>query len=499
MTSDRYSERARTLRHLADLRSGSDDPLALDRCLRLVVGDDALASRSGQLLVVTIVNLAARLCDRVDLRTDAAVPIGSARLLVGSDRIDGSSLVALAQRIWAGSYTASSSEPVDVTVGIGAVDEPVDLGVGVDSAGAAVVRRGAVQPIEVDDAPIAALVSAALGIAQASKLLYPTLLAGRVDDVVRLARGPFGALLDSPAPRIPGGTVVAGIGAIGSATLYALLAADAAGSIVITDPDVVRDRDLTRYVLFDNSHLEKRKVDAAADLAAGTPLTVDPHPCPLGTYLDEQPSRRLEARLVLSLVDSYEQRHNIAAELPMRILNAGTADRDLTVSDHGFADRSACLGCLYPPRRLDVDRVAVIARELRLEPDEVRRRELSKEPMTLDTVRAIARSQGRDATAYDEFADDPLDSFYRRVCGTTAISVDRSGETFAPIAFLPALAGFLVASALLVEGVDHRHFRLDAFDGLATPRRRTLPVRPDCDLCGRDALVATYRQKWGVR
>lgn len=499
MSADRYGERTRTLRHLADLRSSSPGRLDLDRRLRLVIGDDALASRAGQLLAVTTMSLASRLCDRIDLQVGSADAVGSARLLLASERIDGPSLIALAERIWAGSFSASGSGPVDVTLGIGAVAERVDLGAGVDAYGAAVVRRSAAVPIEAGDAPVAALVSAAISVAQMSKLLYPAVLSGRVDDLVRFDRGPLGAPLDTPRPVVPPGTVMAGVGAIGSATFYALLAAGASGSITITDPDLVRDRDLTRYVLFDGRHLDRPKVEAATVLAAGTPLMVHPHRLVLAEYLNEAPDRRLHTELVLSLVDSYEQRHAVARELPRRILNAGTADHDMTVSEHGCGDGDACLACLYPPRAVDVDRVAVIARELRLDADEVRRRELSKEPMTLDTVRAIAREHGQDDSAYDEFADDPLDSFYRRICGTTAILTDRSGETFAPIAFLPALAGFLVASALLTGARWSRYFRIDAFDGLTTPLRRTVPPRPDCDLCGRSAIVAAYRHKWNVQ
>jgi molybdopterin/thiamine biosynthesis adenylyltransferase len=496
VTSDRYTERARTFAHLAALNEAQVGTLTANRVLRVIVGPDALATRAGRLLVITATNLAARLCDRIDFSLGVTAVTGGARVLLGDDRLNAESLIALATRIWKGGFTASADVSADVVVGIGTVTERVDLGLGVDADGAAVVRRGLAVPIARPEAAITAIITAAIGVAQASKLLYPTVLKGRVDDLVRLELGPFGGPIDPLSPRIFGRPVLAGVGAIGSAFLFALIAADARGDIVLVDPDGVKDRDLVRYVLFDERHLDNSKVDVAAALVRAVGMEADPHQAVLGTYLEEDPGRRLSAELVLSLVDSYEQRRSIARELPHRILNAATADRDLTVSRHHVADGYACLTCLYPTRDIDISRDAVIARDLRLDVAEVRQRLLSKRPLSLDDVRSIAIAQGKDSAAYDEYAGDPLDSFYHRTCGTSAVEIDRAGEVFAPITFLPALAGFLVASALLSESSEHRHFRLDAFDGLRTARRRSLPIRPACELCAVPEIVSAYRAKW---
>lgn len=496
MTTDRYTERTRTFAHLAELNEAQVATVTANRVLRVIVGPDALSTRAGQLLVTTATNLAARLCDRIDFSIGATTVAGGARVLLGDDRLNGESLIGLATRIWKGHFTAGADLSADVVVGIGAVTERVDLGLGVDPDGAAVVRRGLAVPIAKPDAAIAAIVAAAIGVAQTSKLLYPTILRGRVDDLVRLEFGPFGGPLDPPGRLIPGRPILAGVGAIGSAFLYALIAAEAHADIILLDPDVIKDRDLVRYVLFDERHLSCAKVDAAVALVRAVGITTDPHQSVLSAYLEEDPGRRPNAELVLSLVDSYEQRRSIAGELPNRVLNAGTADRDFTVSRHGVADGYACLTCLYPPREIDVSREAVIARELRLDAAEVHERLLSKQPLSLDDVRSIASAQGKDPAAYDEYTGDPLDSFYHRTCGTSAVGVDRAGEVFAPITFLPALAGFLVASASMSESPEHRNFRLDTFDGLRTPRHRSLPPRPACELCGVPEFVSAYRAKW---
>jgi molybdopterin/thiamine biosynthesis adenylyltransferase len=499
MATDRYTERARTFAHLAELADAPGATISTRPVLRIAVGADALATRAGQLLAITTTNLGARLCDQIDFAIGAANVGGGVLALLGNDSLGAESLIALADRIWKGTYTASSDVRPDLVIGIGAVMEPVDLGLGIDPDGAAVVMRARAVPIARPDAAIAAMVGAAVGVAQAAKLLYPAIVRGRVNDVVRFGLGPLGARLDPRTYEVEGRPVVAGVGAIGSAFLYALIGAEARADIVLVDPDGVNDRDLVRYVLFDDRHIGRAKVMAAAELARTVGIKVDPHQAVVSGYLDVNPIHRVSAELILSLVDSYEQRRSIAGELPRRILNAGTGDRDLTISRHGLADGFACLACLYPTRKIDVSREAVIGRELHLDVDEVRERLISKRLMSLDDVRRIAIAQGKDATVYDEFAGDPLDSFYRRACGTSAITLDRTGEAFAPITFLPALAGFLVASALFSDSGAHRHFRVDAFDGLESARRRSWPPRSGCEVCGKPAFVSAYRSKWTDR
>ena len=86
----------------------------------------------------------------------------------------------------------------------------------------------------------------------------------------------------------------------------------------------------------------------------------------LSDFLDAHPSERERLQLLVSAVDTYEQRRALTSELPREVLNAGTNPRDFTVSRHAFGDGYACLACLYPSRAVDTERDAVIARELRL-------------------------------------------------------------------------------------------------------------------------------------
>ena len=492
--SDRYTERLRTLDYLAQL-AGSESGERAGR-LRVIVAPEAGKLRAGQLAALTLVNLAARLTDRIDVRADKASAFPGVATLLADEEFSARSLAAMANRMWGqGEFTADAAGDADVTVGFGEVTDPLTLGIGVDETWAAVIQAGASVPMATDRA-MAGMVAGAVGAAQCAKLLYPA-LGGRVDPLVRVAQGPFGAPLDSATAVIRGRPILVGVGAIGCGVLFALIGAEATGELIVIDRDLVRDRDLMRYILFDDRHLDDGKVHAAAALTESTGLRLDPHRQIFAEYLGDDPARRDTAELVLSLVDSYDQRRSIAAELPRQVLNSSTADRDFSVSFHGLGDGFPCLRCLYPQRPADTSVDAVMAAGLALDIQFVRGLRASREPMGLERVRAIALAQGREPDAFDAFAEDPLESFYRRTCGMTP--ADRHGETFAPIAFLPALAGFMTASALLGGETGSRYFRMDVFDGLMTPRRGRRQIEKNCDVCGVPALARAYQQRWGAR
>ena len=126
--------------------------------------------------------------------------------------------------------------------------------------GAAVVVRGQdAVPIQTGNALWAALCAAAIACSQAAKLLYPEIVRARVEEIVRFDAG---ALSKALAPT--GGIelrrpVLAGVGAIGCALVYALICVGAGGAILLLDPDKVSDSNLMRYVLFDERHLGQVK------------------------------------------------------------------------------------------------------------------------------------------------------------------------------------------------------------------------------------------------
>jgi hypothetical protein len=137
---------------------------------------------------------------------------------------------------------------------------------------------------------------------------------------------------------------------------------------------MLRSCDQTAWAV-SRRQLNEHKVTAAARLIeeSGLDLVVETHRIVLQDYLDAHPDERTQTDLVISAVDTYQARREIAGWLPKAILNAGTSATDFTVSRHRFGDGYACLACLYPARPEEAQLDAVTARELAPAFNEARR------------------------------------------------------------------------------------------------------------------------------
>lgn len=496
--ADRHTEELRTFSHLAGLLSEEFPRAVLNRRLRVVIGEDALSCVTGQILALTVARLAPRFCHRIDfVVAQSAACLNHLRDLLAADRFESDSLADLARLVWQdGDFTADGGGPVDLTLGIGAAG---DISLGVERGGAALVLVDGIAHIDQRDAPFAALVAAALGCAQTAKGLYPEILSGRRLGAIRFDQAALGGPLDLERPVVLERPVFAGVGAVGCAALYALIVAGAVGSVLLLDPDSLKDSNLMRYILFDSRHLGMPKVEAAQAIvaASGLELTVDTNRSVIQEFLKQHEEERQRARLVVSAVDTYEARREIASGLPLRVMNAGTTPRDFTISRHGFGDGYACLACLYPARQQDVETDAVMAREMGLEKQEVLALRRKKTPLTLDLVRRVATARGLADDHYASYAGEPLDSFYNKeFCATTPVQTSR-GEAVAPLAYGSALAGILLGQLIANPSAgDLRRFRMDVMTGLDTPQRTAPRPRAGCPYCGSETLQSVYRSKW---
>lgn len=493
---DRHTEQMRTFAHLAGLLETELPAEVLGRRVRLVVGEDALKTEAGQALVLTTARLLPRLCHRIDFVSPTTAATRRFRPLLASSEFSSRSLAALGSLIWtSGVFTAASGEPVDLVVGIGA---PGDISVGIEG-GAAVVRADGFTRIDDGKALNAALVASPLACAQIAARLYPEIISARLESLVRLTDGTFGGPLNAPPPKLKR-PFLAGAGAVGSAFLYAAVVVGASGRILLLDPDKVKDSNLMRYVLFDNRHLDEYKVTAATEIIeeSGIDVVVESDQLVLQDYLTAHAEERTKAELVVSAVDTYQARREIAGWLPRAILNAGTSATDFTVSRHGFGDDYACLACLYPPRPEEAELDAAIARELGLPQDEIRELQRSKQGLARTQLEEVADARGVPRDTFLTYEGEPLDTFYNKeFCAKLAVQTPR-GQAVAPLAHGSALAGFLLFQGLSsVDPNDHRHFRMDTMDGLTHPMRRSPRARPNCLLCGRRASRSLYQKRWG--
>jgi hypothetical protein len=492
---DRSTEQLRTFSHLAGLLAEDFPSEVFERRVRVVVGDEVLSTPAGQALVLTVARLAPRLCHRIDFVCPRAPAIPRLQPLLASPEFSGESLRQLAALIWSdGSFTAAGTDHVDVVLGLGA---PGDLAAGVED-GAAVVRADGAARVDSDADVYGALVAAGLASAQLSGRLYPEIISARLEAEIRMAHGPFGESLSQEMIELQR-PFLAGVGAVGCATVYALIVTGATGEIVLLDPDRIKDSNLMRYILFDDRHIEIPKVDAASGLIkdSGIALTVEKARVVLQEYLEHHPQERHRARQVISPVDTYQARREIAGLLPRTILNAGTTVHDFTISRHGFADGYACLACLYPARPDDTTNTTVMAHELGLSQSEVACLQRTKKGLTPSQLERVAIARGLRADHYADYESEPIDSFYNKeFCATIAFPTSR-GEAIAPLAHGSALAGFLLGQALTASKPgNHRHFRMNTYHGLNHPLRRSPRERAECPICQRQANRAVHSQRW---
>lgn len=206
----------------------------------------------------------------------------------------------------------------------------------------------------------------------------------------------------------------------------------------------------------------------------------------------------LTLRLVVSAVDTYETRRDIAGELPREILNAGTMPRDFTVSSHRLGDGYACLACLYRAAPRDAERDVVLSRELGFPASEVAELLRSRAGLSERQLQRIAEHRGLPSDRFLGYQGAPLDTFHHKeFCATAQVATSR-GEAVAPLAFGSAWAGFLLAEGLAAAG-PKRYFRVNTFAGLDRPLWDSKRPRTDCVLCARQANPARLQRALGAR
>ena len=296
-----------------------------------------------------------------------------------------------------------------------------------------------------------------------------------------------------------------GVGAVGSALVYTLAHFDEiGGALHLIDNDQVDDSNLNRYALMRLQDVDRWKVDIASDALSGKDIHTYPYRGAYSEYVDEQGG---EVDLLLSPVDSEEGRRALAKTLPKRALNAATGGTTITLSTHGFGDGKACLHCLYPLEVNRPSREELMADDLGISLAVVNDLLRTNRPMGSDLVAEIERNRAMKPGTWAGHVQLPVDSFYvRAVCGDARVQLP-TANVMAPLSFISASAGVLLAAELLKAGNDqlsgwalNNYFRSDT---LHPPQPDFLRVRSQ-DKTGRCICVdpdylETYKEKYRAR
>ena len=309
---------------------------------------------------------------------------------------------------------------------------------------------------------------------------------------------------DAPAPSrysIPEAHLV-GVGAVGSAAIYALgHLDDVDGTLHLIDNERVGASNLNRYVLMRGRDVEEWKVDVAKEALRNTAIRVESYPGAFASYAAENGAL---VDLLLSPIDTEEGRRSLARMLPRRVINAATGGTTLTVSTHGFADGKACLHCLYLLEPNEASREDIMAADMGLSVDRVRSLVETNAPVDAELVAQIERARGKVPGTWASYVGLPIDSVYgKAVCGDAEIRTATTNVT-APLSFISAAAGILLAAELIKSGhPDLARWRLDSYfrvNTLSRPNpafrfRQPQDASGRC-ICADPVYVDVYAEKY---
>ncbi|MCY3923333.1 MAG: ThiF family adenylyltransferase, partial [Chloroflexi bacterium] len=265
-----------------------------------------------------------------------------------------------------------------------------------------------------------------------------------------------------PQLSIPEAHLV-GIGAVGSAAIYTLAhLEEMGGTLYLIDNEIVDKSNRQRYVLTRRSDTGEAKVEVAGGALLGSALEVKPFRGAFESFMEDHRAARVD--LLLTPVDSEQGRRALARTLPRRIINAATGGTTVTLSTHGFADGKACLHCLYLVEPNQRTPEQIIADDTGLSVDFVRRLVETNEPVGAAVVAQIERHRGEAPGAWSGHIGSSIHSFYAKaVCGDAKIQLP-TGNVIAPLPFISAAAGILLAAELAkMSHMDLTIHRLDNY------------------------------------
>jgi len=301
-----------------------------------------------------------------------------------------------------------------------------------------------------------------------------------------------------------GEIVLAGAGAIGNAAVWLLARTYCGGRIHVVDPEIVDDSNPQRYILTDAQSGGLPKVDLAARELSTSKLEPVPHTVPWSAFIGNQPNWKFPLAAVA--LDTLEDRIAVQASLPKWILNSWTQANDIGVSRHGFNSESACLACLYWPKkqRKNLDEMIKEAIHYSGELMDIRNMLYFERGLDDPWLERLSKDMGQSRELLEPFRGKTLHAFYREaICGGHIIAVE-SGTIEVPMAFQSAIAGIMLAGEIVKYGKQGRELntkfvttKIDLLRPLGTHFSEEYRKRTDVScICSDEHYRARYNAKY---
>lgn len=352
--------------------------------------------------------------------------------------------------------------------------------------------------------PILALVTACYSVARVTSVVF--------GDSVSASESlePFSILdfksgdvqFDWGRPVGAGGVHVAGIGAVGTAFLFALAAHDQMrGTFHLIDEDAVEPRNLDNYSLFSQEDLGKNKTVQAKLLLDGLhlPAQFASVPQTLQDYVNEQallePGFRIEK--LISAPDRRETRRQFQGLLPRQVWDGSTGPDDLVLHHNDFNPVRACLACIYnvvPDEDAHLNHVADV---LNLPRERVR----AGQQITEADAERIRQRYPQLANA--ELLGRAYDSVFKEMCSSGQLQIEDE-VVLTPFPFVSALAGILLYFDFLQslradtfrEYQNYNYLRLNPFYQPNPAYRLLRAARGDCPVCKNAIVRRVFKRLW---
>jgi hypothetical protein len=381
----------------------------------------------------------------------------------------------------------------------------------------------------------AAMAAAALGVGELFRGLFADYLehprAGSEPLAFNLVTFGDPEILPAPPGPVDIGTVyLAGCGAVGQATVATLRELDLTGALYAVDHDSLDPGNLQRYLLSGAADVRTGKTELIYRALAQHGLDVTQIPTSWGASEETAPGRET----VLVALDSKQGRIELQAGLPREIFNAWTQPADIGVSRHQLFGKEPCLACLGWPKEARRGRTALIASalgesELRvssyllgatpvgqpLAPEQIRptlrlpRPEEADDWSKRSLLDDLIERRGLRDEQFAGLGTLTVEGLYRdAVCAGMLIEHGEGGpepELSVPLAHQSALAGILLASALIVDRVPELKERrpqetIARYDVLRGGRQvwsRPRERQAEC-ICQDPDFLAAWQKRWGV-
>ena len=337
--------------------------------------------------------------------------------------------------------------------------------------------------------PVLALLTACYAAGRVCKLLLGDALAGRgvyePFSILDFADGDV--RFDWTRTREIGHLTVAGIGAIGSAFLFALASdRSVGGRLSLVDHDTLDGPNLCRYTFFDERDLATSKVSSAKRRldALGMALRTEAFDQRFEKYFDQNygldPRFRVEN--LISAPDRRDTRRRFQAKLPRRLWDASTGPNQVVLHRNEYDKEFACLACIYPETPDENAHLKHVAETLNLPFERILTGESISQPDAIAIESKYPQLRARDVVGKE------FDTVFRQLCSAGEIKAGPSERVLAPLSFVSAMAGvflyFEVIKSLHPE-IFGRYQRYNYFfvDPLSNPNpsfKQLRKNRADC-------------------